>query len=62
MLFLLQTFLLYKIMDLHNMKLLLCAIFQTMVELMGTQVSKPLIATKVAFLPNKILRAYHVYR
>ncbi|KAJ0459149.1 putative BRCT domain-containing protein [Helianthus annuus] len=34
----------------------------TMVELMGAQVSKPLIATKVAFLPNKILRAYHVYR
>ncbi|XP_022010223.1 uncharacterized protein LOC110909752 [Helianthus annuus] len=35
---------------------------QTMVELMGAQVSKPLIATKVAFSPNKILRAYHVYR
>ncbi|MFS7939003.1 putative BRCT domain-containing protein [Helianthus anomalus] len=40
----------YKIMDLNNMKLLLCAIFQTMVELMGAQVSKPLIATKVTHL------------
>ncbi|KAJ0593067.1 hypothetical protein HanRHA438_Chr03g0123331 [Helianthus annuus] len=49
-------------MYLHHMKLLLCAIFQSMVELMGAQVSKLLIATKVAFLPNKILRAYHVYR
>ncbi|KAJ0800609.1 hypothetical protein HanPI659440_Chr03g0105091 [Helianthus annuus] len=50
-------------MDLHHMKLLLHAIFQTMVELMGAQVSKLLIATileqdikslpclQVAFLP-----------
>ncbi|KAF5816901.1 putative BRCT domain-containing protein [Helianthus annuus] len=32
------------------MKLLLRAIFQTMVELMGAQVSKPLIATKITHL------------
>lgn len=40
----------FRMMDLYHLKVLLYSIFQTMVELMGAKVSKPLIANKVTHL------------